>query len=126
VTQGGSALCFGDSGGAAYTTGADGSRVIFGVNSRGNIKDVSYLAAVMDTEFVSWAKTWAKASNNVKLCGIHSDAAYCKVSAAAPPSTGVQFEIPGPPACIRGVVSPNYADKKDAIVQGIVDSLKNY
>lgn len=38
----GAALCYGDSGGPALYTGEDGKLVIIGVNSKGNIEDVSY------------------------------------------------------------------------------------
>lgn len=77
VTRGGAALCFGDSGGAAYVVDRD-KRVIFGVNSRGNIDTVSYLPSVMMPQFMSWAKAWSLSSNNVKICGLSPTALYCR------------------------------------------------
>lgn len=77
VTQGGSALCFGDSGGAGYV-GEGNSRVIFGVNSQGDQHAISYLPTVAVPTFIAWANSWAKKSNNVKICGIHLDALYCR------------------------------------------------
>lgn len=77
VTHGGAALCFGDSGGAAYV-GEGNHRVIFGVNSQGDIHTVSYLPLVSSPAFVTWANSWAKKSNNVRICGLHQDALYCR------------------------------------------------
>lgn len=77
VTKGGAALCFGDSGGAAYVVKGD-RRVIFGVNSRGDINTASYLPAVSTPAFINWAMTWSKKQNNVRICGLHQDALYCR------------------------------------------------
>jgi len=84
VTRGASALCYGDSGGGAYLEGADGSRAIFGVNSRGNIRDTSYLSSTYTGKFKSWATTWA-ASKAVKICGLHADALGCRGANNPPP-----------------------------------------
>lgn len=77
VTKGGAALCFGDSGGAGYLGEGD-RRVIFGVNSQGDQRSVSYLPTVASPVFVAWANSWAKKSNNVRICGLHKDALYCR------------------------------------------------
>lgn len=77
VTKGGAALCFGDSGGAAYLIDHE-RRVIFGVNSRGDINSMSYLPWVGAPQFVTWANAWARSANNVRICGIHTDALYCR------------------------------------------------
>jgi hypothetical protein len=119
VTRGGAALCFGDSGGAAYNLSADGKRVIVGVNSRGNISNTSYLPAVKSQSFVSWALQWAADSANTKVCGLHSDAMGCRGNEGGPLPDG-KFEIAGKPACLKGVVSKEYLDRK----QELVDTLK--
>lgn len=85
VTKGGAALCFGDSGGSAfYVDGQD--RWVFGVNSRGNIRDTSYLSSVFTDTAKSWYKSWAD-SKSVKICGIHADAPKCQ---------GAEEPEPGP------------------------------
>lgn len=76
VTRQGSALCFGDSGGPAFIY-RDGGREVFGVNSRGDIRTTSYLSSTYVGQFQSFAKDWA-ASKNVKICGVHTDAANCR------------------------------------------------
>jgi hypothetical protein len=80
ITRGGAALCYGDSGGAAYVylTADGGSRVIFGVNSRGNIKDTSYLSTTATPSFVSFAREWAKRNATV-ICGVTVNARNCRV-----------------------------------------------
>mgnify|MGYP001582717257 FL=1 len=68
VTKGGAALCFGDSGGPAFVEFADGSRQLFGVNSRGDIKETSYLSSVWTAKAKSFFAGW-QATNNQVLCG---------------------------------------------------------
>jgi hypothetical protein len=77
VTKGGGALCYGDSGGPAFLLHADGSREVFGVNSRGNIADTSYLSTVSTTKAKSWMNSWA-ANNGQRICGLHADAQGCR------------------------------------------------
>ncbi len=115
VTKGGAALCFGDSGGAAYKLLAEGKRVIVGVNSRGNISTTSYLPSIAAPTFLSWAESWAKASASARICGLHSDAQGCRGGEASPLPDG-KFEIAGKPACIKGVVSKEYLDRKQDVV----------
>lgn len=64
------ALCFGDSGGPAFYSG-DSGRVVIGVNSRGNIKDTSYLSAVhmADQNFM---KKWSE-KRKLGICGVTLD-----------------------------------------------------
>lgn len=125
VTQGGAALCFGDSGGAAYKNNADGSRSIFAINSRGNIATTSYLASVYTGQFATWAKTWATNSANVKMCGVHSDALYCRTNSTHPPADN-KFQVSSGAACINGVVGSDYLEKKDAIIQSIQNAIENF
>lgn len=83
VSRGTSALCYGDSGGAAYHEDADGSRYIVGVNSRGNISTTSYLSAVYHSRFRTFMQTWSTAKG-VKICGFHVDAVGCRVQGSEP------------------------------------------
>ncbi len=76
ITSGGAALCYGDSGGSAfYVEGL--ARWIFGVNSRGNIRDTSYLSSTYVDVARSWYKSWADQAG-VKICGVHPDAPKCQ------------------------------------------------
>lgn len=72
ITDKGAALCFGDSGGPAFKTMPDGTRVLFGVNSRGNIRTTSYLSAVHVEEAVNFMKAWSEKQNS-PICGITID-----------------------------------------------------
>lgn len=77
VTRGGAALCYGDSGGPAFYEFDDGSRVLVSINSRGNIRDTSYLSSVATGQARSFIADWSN-SHNVKICGVHEDAAGCR------------------------------------------------
>lgn len=77
VTRGQAALCYGDSGGAAYLEKSDGTRVIVGVNSRGNISTTSYLPAVYHSQFRNFITSWT-GRNGQKICGVHGDAQGCR------------------------------------------------
>lgn len=79
TTQGGAALCFGDSGGAAYFpfAGDASRRMIIGVNSRGDISEFSFLSSTATEEFVSWAISWSS-QNNASICGIDPAAQGCR------------------------------------------------
>lgn len=127
VTRGGAALCFGDSGGSAYLV-KDDKRVIFGVNSRGDIHTTSYLPAVSASSFVNWARNWARASNNVKICGIHSDALYCRNDSfdTAKPVSIDTFDVNAQAACIKGVINPGFNDKKEQITKSLKNTLDNF
>lgn len=77
TTKNGAALCFGDSGGPAFLVAQDGSRQVVSVNSRGNIKDTSFLSAL----FTNAAKTFIKQfqqQTGQKICGIDADARGCR------------------------------------------------
>lgn len=125
ITKGGAALCFGDSGGSAYVVKGDSSRVIIGINSRGNISTTSYLASVYNGSlFSAWAKSWSKSNSNVKICGIHSGALYCRAGGSAPPDE-LKFEVLGGGACVKGVIHPTLLDKKDELVSKIQQAIDN-
>lgn len=85
VTRGGAALCYGDSGGPAffYLDAAKKDRVQISVNSRGNIKDTSYLSSLSGGRFKSWAEGW-RTQNGVKICGLDADAKGCRGSGPGP------------------------------------------
>ncbi len=126
VTKGGAALCFGDSGGAAYLVNSD-KRVIFGVNSRGDINTTSYLPTIASNAFVSWATAWAKKSNNVRICGLHDDALYCRNGGTlSVPVIDPAFEVNSKAASVRGVVNPGYLDRKDEITTSVKQALDKY
>lgn len=91
VTQG-AALCFGDSGGAAYVWDGE-NRYIFGVNSRGNIRDTSYLASTYVNTFQDFAKRWSS-QNGVKICGIDPQAMGCRGGQKATPPSEFTFDTP--------------------------------
>lgn len=125
VTKGGAALCFGDSGGAAYLVDSDGKRVIVGVNSRGDISSMSYLPAIASVRFWDWATDWAKNTQNVKLCGIHSEATGCRTPSPGPMPDG-KFELMSKAACVKGMVKPEYLQRKSEIVGGIQKALDQF
>jgi hypothetical protein len=125
ITKGTSALCYGDSGGAAYKEHADGMRFLVGVNSRGNIKDTSYFSSVFTGAFFEWASAWAKAHVDTRICGVHSDAQYCRTGADAPLPDS-KFEISGGPACIKGLIGSDYLSDKDKMVEDIRAALEKY
>lgn len=64
VSNAGAALCFGDSGGPAFKD----NRLI-AVNSRGNIKDTSYVSAVHMAD-QSFFKAWSD-KNRASICGLN-------------------------------------------------------
>ena len=124
VTKGGAALCFGDSGGAAYSV-VDKARYVVAINSRGDISTMSYLSGVNSETFFEWAKVWSLSYNNVRLCGIHPDAVSCRNGSPAPQTDG-KFEVVSKVGCVRGILSPNFLDKKVDIVQALAKSLEQF
>jgi hypothetical protein len=78
-TQGGGAVCSGDSGGAAFvfTNPAETRRVLVAVNSRGDDEEFSWLATVANSTFVDWATNWAH-ENKVTICGIEGQVEGCR------------------------------------------------
>lgn len=80
VTQGGSAVCFGDSGGAAYFAMSPNSttnRVMVAVNSRGDISKFSFLSTLATPQFVDWAISWSQ-THSVEICGLDINALDCR------------------------------------------------
>jgi hypothetical protein len=79
VAKNGAALCFGDSGGPAfkYLDAGKTKRVMISINSRGNIRDTSYLSSVSTPRAKGFISIWS-AAKGVKLCGYHADAKGCR------------------------------------------------
>lgn len=82
--QPGAALCYGDSGGPAfYIDKISKKRVVVSVNSRGNIRDTSYLSSVSTSQFKSFLNSWST-RHGQKICGVHKDAKNCRDSKKEP------------------------------------------
>ncbi len=73
----GGALCFGDSGGPAFHTKPDGSRVVISVNSKGNIRDTSYLTSTSTQASKTFIDLWQEAYN-LEICGVDAGAENCR------------------------------------------------
>lgn len=80
LTEGGAAVCYGDSGGAAYRVSNDAmisrQRQIVGIASRGDIETVSLLSATGLAVFSDWARQWGQ-SKAVNICGVLGPTADC-------------------------------------------------
>lgn len=75
-TLGGAAVCFGDSGGAAYYD-AGGVRRIAGVSSEGNIQNESSLTNIANATVASFIRSWS-ATNGSMVCGVTGTGGNCK------------------------------------------------
>jgi hypothetical protein len=64
---GGAALCYGDSGGPAFTM-VDGKPLLLGINSKGNIEDTNYNTRLDRKESLDFLKTFS-----ATICGINSE-----------------------------------------------------
>lgn len=124
VTRGGAALCFGDSGGAAYKVFPDGTRKIFGTNSRGDISTMSYLSSTWVATFGDYVRDWAAKNANVKICGVHTDAIGCRGGNAPQPDR--KFVVSTKAACVEGAVAPGYEPKKAEIKASVRKSLEQF
>jgi hypothetical protein len=90
-TQGGAALCAGDSGGGAYRYGAGVSRRVVGVASGWQAgtapkeDPLSYFIALSDSEVAYFLEQWAKRQRDpitnveveVKICGMETSLLDC-------------------------------------------------
>ena len=76
-TAGGAAVCFGDSGGGAFIV-ANANATLFGVNSRGDISENSYLSTTANPAFLAFLDTWVATTNAGAICGRGADAALCR------------------------------------------------
>jgi len=82
ATTFGAALCFGDAGGAAYFYPDEGpaSRLLIGVNARGDMNQQSLIAITGTKLFSDWAIAWIQ-ENGVPICGI-GDESGCRAGEA--------------------------------------------
>lgn len=85
VTQGGAALCFGDSGGSAFWEDDKGVLRVAGVNSRGDIRTTSYLSATFTKDGNDFYSSWAQ-KNNAVICGLNDNATNCRGEESQPPA----------------------------------------
>lgn len=83
ITKGGAALCYGDSGGPAFKWNEDGSRELFAVNSRGDIRTTSYLSTVTTQVARDWFQKWM-GDNGVWICGFPGSGP-CRGGTVPPP-----------------------------------------
>jgi hypothetical protein len=80
VTSGGAAVCFGDSGGAAYRYLDGTRRVQIAVNSRaGTEAGQSYLSSLAVRPAIDFLHSWSS-RNDVFICGVHPGATGCRRS----------------------------------------------
>ncbi len=87
-TKGRAALCYGDSGGSAYVylDAEKTKRVMISTNSKGDIREESWITSTSTPASVDFIKDWS-AQNSVKICGVHSDATGCRGEGENPPPT---------------------------------------
>ena len=77
-TRGEVALCFGDSGGGAFLVNPQSkSRRLVSVNSRGNIKDTSFLSSTSTPAARAFFSDWS-AANASPVCGVTPGATGCR------------------------------------------------
>jgi hypothetical protein len=69
--DGPSAVCDGDSGGAAYSSSDKSKREIVGIASRGNLSKISYIVNVLDDSIHRWLISISK---NTPICGLDANA----------------------------------------------------
>ena len=84
VTKGTSALCYGDSGGSVFWKDEKGIYKVAGINSRGDIRSVSYLSAVFTKDGNDFYSSWV-VKNNAAICGISDGTPKCRGADIAPP-----------------------------------------
>jgi hypothetical protein len=72
--DGPSAVCDGDSGGAAYSSSDKSKREIVGIASRGNLSKISYIVNVLDDSIHNWLMSISKTT---PICGLDPKARNC-------------------------------------------------
>lgn len=111
--QPGAALCYGDSGGPAfYIDKISKKRVVVSVNSRGNIRDTSYLSSVSTSQFKSFLNSWSS-RHGQKICGAHKDAKGCRDTKKEP----VKFTMGDPLKIKIDVTLPTTSTLEEAEVK---------
>lgn len=76
LVAGDAAVCFGDSGGGAFSA-ASADRKLIAVNARGDISRNSWLASTHRALFVDWARKWSS-DKKIHICGIDAAAQDCR------------------------------------------------
>ena len=78
-TQGGAAVCFGDSGAAAYAVqgGNLQRRVQVGVNSSAGGNDTSYVVSLVDSRVREFLRRWSQ-RHSAPICGLSDEATGCR------------------------------------------------
>lgn len=104
VTKNGAALCYGDSGGAAWSINPSGVREkLISINSRGDIRTTSYLSALHTEKFKKFIDSWTAANPDARICGYHADATDCR---GAEPPGPIEFELSASPTKLKVTVNP--------------------
>lgn len=78
--DGGSALCFGDSGGPAFVIDNKGEKILIAINSKGNIRDTNYNTRI-DLKISQQFYKQVAEKHKVEICGINK---YCKKEPPTP------------------------------------------
>jgi hypothetical protein len=121
-TSGKSALCSGDSGGAAYDqTGP--ARVLVGINSRSNTTTDSYIPSVAQPTAQAFFKSWAS-KNKVAICGIHAEAVNCRKSGTPPGPT--EFTVDAKVATATVKLKAGFEDLYDRLRDDVTKLLESF
>lgn len=94
-----SALCYGDSGGPSFRMMKDPKKekhLVFGVNSRGDIKRLSMLTAMGFAKANEFIKSWSS-QNELEICGIHKE---CEEGSPSPDPDPRPDPEPKPDDCM--------------------------
>jgi hypothetical protein len=108
--QGGGALCFGDSGGPAFTklsNPVSEHHFLLGVNSKGNIRDTNWNCRTDSNESQDFFKNFAN-QNSVSICGINKD---CSGGGPGPSPSPSPTNTPPPSGCREQLTDADNARK---------------
>lgn len=72
VMKGGSAICYGDSGGASFVEEADGAFHLVAVNSKGNIRNRSWEASLHTEQAKKFLSDTAE-KHELEICGLNTE-----------------------------------------------------
>jgi hypothetical protein len=86
VSVKGAAACFGDSGGGAILGLDTGNPFVFGVLSKGNIRDTTWVAPLGLAENARFISAWINNNPDAKICGAPHGATkeQCRVEGTPP------------------------------------------
>jgi hypothetical protein len=77
ITNGGGALCYGDSGGPAFKYLNQQRRLVVAVNSMADMRSVSYLASTSTQASRDFFWNWSNATGSF-ICGVSENATNCR------------------------------------------------